>query len=397
MDILRRRRSASSERSGSNPAFVAVFHLAQQDPTEVDPMGLGIDRFEADFQANKGFAHESLSAFPFHFSIGSYPSRLPMGRILHWSETIAARTASIQRGWRALLQSFVGPFDIVFSEPPVAAPLLRSPGHRGWTKSFLFEHTMKLFVRPILFRMSGVDKLHPYSQAGPPGAQARQPRGPRRAEWHPVVDPDHLWQSPPPEQPSHGHLHRLPSLALEQPDLQAITTVQISHRQWFYPLGVSRSKPTFEVYGPHLIDSLGLRQRRPLYPRAPAATSLTLGQLHTFEVIGYRPFRGQWRPTSSIHSSEPAQYLSPAPRAMSLAQTPDPIHPSPAYSLRRALRTTRTIFESFPSLLKEALLPFVTNRSADSKSTTQFCERPSGLQSQLCKPNSFPNLRGCFP
>jgi selenocysteine lyase/cysteine desulfurase len=99
---------------------------------------------------------------------------------------------------------FVRTSVIVFPTPSMGSSLLSKQAGRWRIEILCFVNPMHLFMPPILFRMSRLNKLHPDAEFDPPSAQARQ----AQCAAHCAALQKRLWD---------GLLARIPNISLNGP------------------------------------------------------------------------------------------------------------------------------------------------------------------------------------
>jgi hypothetical protein len=175
----------------TNPAHIRLPQFSKQDPSKIDLPSAPISGFDPHRKSYEGFSHESLSALPPDFSVGPDTTHCPPLGITHHRLAGLHRFGPIQLRGRSLAKGLMRTDSVVYPHPTMDAPLLRPQVPRGRSGRFALEHTMHLFVRPVLFWMSWGDEFDSNSQGPPPRAQSRQPSRAFGSKGTAIVHPDH--------------------------------------------------------------------------------------------------------------------------------------------------------------------------------------------------------------
>src|SRR5580658_2026960 len=251
----------------THASHVRFPHFANQQGAKIKGCLIIGRRFHSNPVTDKSFADKSLAPAPSNFAVASDSSlddTTPVAQA-HAPRRLGFGTVNLR--WRSLLQSFVRTLVVVLSNPAIGPLLLRLQMPRSGAGDFRFKNPMHLFVRPVLFRMSGGDELHSNPQCCPPSTQARQARCSGGAERAAVIHSNDRWISITPKQLQKDTARRFPLLLSQQTDDQQMPAEQISHCQWVHSLAVSRSKPSFEIYRPYVVAPDWLRQGSPWQSR----------------------------------------------------------------------------------------------------------------------------------
>src|ERR1035437_7304872 len=204
---------------GSRVGFV---QMPDQQRTEISHPPPQPQPLQTHRLSHESFPNEPTSPLPLDLPVLTHLTHPPSHRIRHRRQLTRisppARMIKLRRC--ALPQSFVGSLLVVIHSP-TRHPMLLAP-HAPCRRSrrLSLEHSMILLVPPVLFGMPGLDKLHHDPQARPPDAQPRQPCGPRRTKRTPIVHPNPVRQTPPPQQPDNLPTRPPPTLIEQHPHPQ---------------------------------------------------------------------------------------------------------------------------------------------------------------------------------
>jgi hypothetical protein len=150
-----------------------------------DPIG---NFFEGDRFVGQGNGDKQRPA-PGDVAILIDPANFRMARILQRRQAARQRTrrGMIVRRRHGLVQGFMRPLVVVLGAETGEASLLGRRSGGGGPRGVGFEDAVKLFVRPVLFGVPGIDALGHNPEADPPDRQGRQAPEARPPKRGPIV------------------------------------------------------------------------------------------------------------------------------------------------------------------------------------------------------------------
>jgi len=342
--------------------------------------------------AHERFTDKPSAASPSDLPIAAHPANLTALVIRQLGQLLRQLplAPTVPPGGRCLLHRLVRPL-LVVSPKPAGASMLLSPARpRHWPGGFALHHPMELFVRAIVLRTRWARKFHPDSQPRPPRTQLRKTRRAARGEGTAVIHTNHFRQTPLSKKPCKDCLDRGHVLAGQQPHQQAIPTEQITHRQWFTALAVTRSEPALEIHRPYVVGTACDRQPRVVtHARFPRPAAPRVAQLQTLEPAPQRPATGWFGP---LPLKPRTNFLGP-PERMLPAHLPQPLNPMPFQPPRHPVRTSTAIRQPSTPFSDKTRLPFIGSLTADAKNCTPTFDRLFVPEQQLDQTPPLPNCR----
>jgi len=395
-------RSSPLSLTGSNitcrthPSGIRTSQVSNQKAAKIDrPSALALG-LEPHRIPGESFPYEPPSPLPFDLSIGADPTHDPTLGIIHYRTAHRPWSGTIHLCRSSLPQSLVRANPIVHSHPAVGTPLLGSQMAGSPLCCLGLEHSVHLFVSPVLFRVPRGYEFDLNPQRCPPGAQTRKPCWTIGTKGPAIVAADHRRVTVLPKQTQKNPAHGLPTLVSEQTNPQEITTERISHGQRFHTLAVARTEPPLEIHGPDLIAPPGKAQSACLQLRPSRVTAaLTTAQLHSLQPLANRP-RGR-HSLAWIFFSQARGQLPASPTAVSPPQTSDALQPLRRDPPWRAVGPAYPVSKTTRPLPLESRYPFVAALAAHSKTTAQLRHRLLGLQGQLYELQTPHHRREFFP
>ena len=319
---------------------------------------------------------ESLASLPIEPAIGADAAARPCVGIdpswqLFWQR---APTDTIALGGGPQAQRFVGAELIIDGTPTIRAALLSAGVGGRMRGDFGLINSVHLFMRRVVFGMSGSAKLDADAQAPPPDGEARKAAWAAAAERRAVIHADDFGQAVMAEHAGQHAPGAGVALVEQEADLQQEAALEIADSQRFDAGAVSGAKPPFEVDGPDIVGrtrggASGWRQLRAVtlaaravgqqfQPAQPAGEGACHRQMNARMQMAQAGVQFAWSP-GWMASTELPQRLSPAQ-----GQLP-----------WRAVRTPGTIPQTGTTVTAETMPPFVACRAGDVEAVTELSER----------------------
>ena len=237
---------------------------SERDRGEIHRPHTIIDFLEGDVFAGERRRDEERLVAPGHAAVAADQADF------HVTGIRDCRHARGQRAWRRrvatrgrlVVQRLVRPLVVVLADESAKALLLGRAVGRRRPRGFRFQDRVKLFVRPVLFRMPWRNPLRDDAQAHPPHAELRQSAQAWAREGAAVIAANPLWQSILAKGPAETVACRLGAAAQKSITPQDEATATIAQRQRIAIPAVTGAEFAFEIRRPDLVHGRDRRHRR---------------------------------------------------------------------------------------------------------------------------------------
>jgi predicted acylesterase/phospholipase RssA len=247
------------------------------------------------------------------------------------------------------------------------------------------------FVPAVLLGMGRLDELDPDPEVQPPRAQLRQARDAVGAEREAVVDPQHLREAEPAEDPPEDRpdvLHPLPG---DDPAAEHVAAIEIADGQRVAPLAVLGPEPALEIRGPDRVGPGRGGTRRPVgLAHRPAPSGLP-GQAVALEQPP-EGARGRNGGDPVLRSQERPELLG-APARMPVPLPKHELHHLGGQARRTAVRPATPLPDAREPVRLVPGQPFVARLPTEPELVTQL-GKPHGFPCRL-QPESDPLFHRC--